>query len=514
MEKPNILEKDFDLHQFEQEQKQKLLKGFSQVLLTLSIINFTIYILVFFLFNVVSLLILIITTLITGTLFSFSYYMVKKDKLQTASWILVISLFIATNVLTWILGTEVPVVVGQFLIIVIAFMFLGYQATIWVTAAAIISTCLLLLFQNFLKLYKPTLFTKELIDSMYLITILSALPTFLVLIILLLRRQASIGEFQNKRLQLAYNDLQQRQNTSSLMSQQILAIVSQLNSAATQQASGSNQQVSTVSEIAQSIEELSHTANSISDMAGQVNEAAEKIDRESREIEETTTISVERTKDGINAIEETVVASKSVAQKYQLLMEAMQSFALKSQDMRRILELLSNIATETHLLSLNAAIEAAGAGEYGVRFGVVAQETKNLAMRSSSASKEVVEIVNQVEETINSTMKIAQEGYDNSVIMEMVSNQSQEVILEMGDAVKSAFIQAGSIRGGIKNVLELAYVIKLATAQQQTASQQVLQSVRELSAVAEQFAQNSTTVSSSADNLEDLSSELNLTFAA
>jgi methyl-accepting chemotaxis protein len=290
--------------------------------------------------------------------------------------------------------------------------------------------------------------------------------------------------------------------------------VSQLNSAATQQASGSNQQVSTVSEIAQSIEELSHTANSISDMAGQVNEAAEKIDRESREIEETTTISVERTKDGINAIEETVVASKSVAQKYQLLMEAMQSFALKSQDMRRILELLSNIATETHLLSLNAAIEAAGAGEYGVRFGVVAQETKNLAMRSSSASKEVVEIVNQVEETINSTMKIAQEGYDNSVIMEMVSNQSQEVILEMGDAVKSAFIQAGSIRGGIKNVLELAYVIKLATAQQQTASQQVLQSVRELSAVAEQFAQNSTTVSSSADNLEDLSSELNLTFAA
>ena len=66
-------------------------------------------------------------------------------------------------------------------------------------------------------------------------------------------------------------------------------------------------------------------------------------------------------------------------------------FSLKSAKMRTILDLLKSIAAETHLLSLNASIEAAGAGEQGVRFGVVAQEVKHLATRSSSASKEVVQ---------------------------------------------------------------------------------------------------------------------------
>jgi methyl-accepting chemotaxis protein len=125
-----------------------------------------------------------------------------------------------------------------------------------------------------------------------------------------------------------------------------------------------------------------------------------------------------------------------------------------------------------------------------------------------------VAIINQFEETITNTLQIAQEGYDNSILMQMVSNQSQDLFDDMSTVVKVAYEQANSVRQKSKSVLELAHLVKLATNQQQTASRQVLQSVQQLSFVAQQFANNSITVASSADNLEDLSNELNLALVA
>jgi methyl-accepting chemotaxis protein len=501
---------DADFLQFQKEQKQKLSRSFYLFFTLIVAIALLVCVGLYFFFPFFQTIVLIITAGMSLALLGFGYRLSRRGNLTASTWLLVIAMFLIVNTSSWVWGADIPLLIYNFHLIITAFIFISTRATIIVSFLSLFFVLNFYFNHNLFKTVTAAFKDNPLTDYLTFPAIGIAIPGFVFLVILLLRHQAVLAEFQNKRLNFAIAQLQSRQNTGNLMSQEILAIVSQLNSAATQQVTGSNQQVSTVTEIAQSIEELSHTASSISDITGQVNSAAEQIDRQSQEIEETTTLSVARSTDGINAVRETVAASSTVAQKYQLLMEALRMFSTKSQDMRRILDLLSNIASETHLLSLNAAIEAAGAGEYGVRFWVVAQETKNLAVRSGSASQEVVSIINQIEETLHSTIDIAQDGYDNSILMEMVSNQSHEILTEMNEVVKSARSQASSIREGIKGVLELAYTVKLATNQQQTASHQVLTSMQELSAVAEQFVHNSTTVSSSADNLENLSGELNL----
>jgi methyl-accepting chemotaxis protein len=182
----------------------------------------------------------------------------------------------------------------------------------------------------------------------------------------LLRSQTAETEFQNKQLNNTLSELQRRQFSSSLMSQELLAIVNQLNDAVSEQASGSNQQVLTVSGIANAIEELSHTAANISEIAGEVNTAVEEIDRQSHQIEETTGLSVARNADVINSMQETVEASSTVSDKYQLLLEALQTLSTKSQAMRRILQLMSGIASETHLLSLTRQLRRQGQVNLGL----------------------------------------------------------------------------------------------------------------------------------------------------
>src|SRR3569623_982112 len=113
--------------------------------------------------------------------------------------------------------------------------------------------------------------------------------------------------------------------------------------------------------------------------------------------------------------------------------------------MLRILDLLNSIAAETHLLSLNAAIEAVGAGEHGERFSVVAQEVKNLANRSSAASREVLAIVQEIEQVTTEVVEVAESGYTKAQEMAQEAEQTGVVIDGMRQISEEAQQQAASI---------------------------------------------------------------------
>jgi methyl-accepting chemotaxis protein len=505
---------DFDFTRYKQERQQKLLGNFYQVTTIAATGSLPLYIALFIFAQSGSLLTLIwlvgiiIVCLLTG------YWFTRNGNLGAGIWILIWVAFGAATIFSWAWGTGTPLLLAYTYSIFISVLFCTIGATVWLTIASIAAVMGLYLVQDVLKWFVPFL------QSTGLTTIFSIAVTFILfaiflgLLIFLVKNQQVLSDVQNLKLEKALDELKNRQRTGSVMSQQIIEIVSQLNITANQQASGSQQQVSNVTEIAQSIEELSATATNISEVAGQVNEVANNIDRQSFKIEEMGVVSVTQSENGLNSAEETVIASGLLEEKYQQLLTTIHTLKSKSQDMRRILTLMSNIASETHLLSLNAAIEAAGAGEHGARFGVVAQETKNLALRSGTAGKEVVDIINQIEDTVNTTLTIVEEGVSTAGHMLSASGQTYEVVKEMGEVVKAAHNQAATIRSDVKNILDLAQMVNLATSQQRSASQQILQAIRELSAVSQQFAQNSNTLSGSADNLEGLSNELNVALVA
>ena len=170
--------------------------------------------------------------------------------------------------------------------------------------------------------------------------------------------------------------------------------------------------------------------------------------------------------------------------------------------------LIKSISDETHLLSLNAAIEAAGAGEYGLRFGVVASEVKALADRSNLASREVSEILSQVESRIEQAVSAAE-------ISHKETKKALEAAQESGIVMSALVVSIYRNNYEIEQIEQVADIvsgqvgeINHATSQQYKASNQALETLQSIGVVASQNANGSTEITKSSQILEKLSQDL------
>ncbi len=131
----------------------------------------------------------------------------------------------------------------------------------------------------------------------------------------------------------------------------------------------------------------------------------------------------------------------------------------KSQEIGSVLDIVSELAEQTNILSINATIEAAGAGEAGKRFAVVADEIRKLADRVAESAKEIRVLIDDVRSSVNTTVMATETG------SKAVDSGSQQ----FGD-VAAAFKQIARL---VATTTEAAREIELSTKQQSTAVEQV-----------------------------------------
>lgn len=271
----------------------------------------------------------------------------------------------------------------------------------------------------------------------------------------------------------AINALAQQIQNSSI---DVASAANSVNQIASELASGSSQQAASVVEITAAMEELARTAAQIAD------NASTQADLTAR-AEESGNV-------GSEAVDEAVAGVEEVKKRISGIATRADTLGTRSKEIYRVLDLITDIAQETHILSLNAAIEAAAAGEHGRRFSVVAEEVRRLAQRSQESVDSVRNLLDEFTGSIRATVVATEEG-----------SKEAARVLERARAASSAIEELRSASGDTARV---AREISLATQQQNAASDEVVLTLKEVSQVVQRMADSLKQFSATADQLNDL----------
>ncbi|HSW08804.1 CHASE3 domain-containing protein [Aquabacterium sp.] len=255
---------------------------------------------------------------------------------------------------------------------------------------------------------------------------------------------------------------------------------SELQSAANQQAAGARETSTSMSEITTTISELLATSRQIAESTQRVASIAEQ------------TAAAARAGDGkVQLANESTTA---IRQQVDLVVNHMLELGRKSQQIGAVLDIVSELAEQTNILAINATIEAAGAGDAGKRFSVVADEIRKLADRVAGSTKEIRVLIDDVRGAVNTTVMATEAG---SKAVDLGARQFEQVA--------AAFQQIASLVG---TTTQAAREIELSTKQQTSAVEQVNTAIASTAQATKETEASSGQTSQTASQLAGLSKDL------
>jgi methyl-accepting chemotaxis protein len=262
--------------------------------------------------------------------------------------------------------------------------------------------------------------------------------------------------------------------------QHVRSSSAELQAAANQQASGSKEQATAMTEITTTISELLATSRQIAESAQRVARVAEETADAGRAGEQTVL-------DGAESI-------AGIKRQVDAIVTHMLELGRKSQEIGGILEIITELAEQTNILSVNAAIEAAGAGDAGRRFGVVAEQIRKLADRVSGSTKEIRELIQEVRAAVNA-----------SVMTTETASKTVEAGATHFSRVSTSFRDISHL---VRTTNEAAREIELSTKQQTSAVEQVNRGVADVAQAAKETEVTSAQMLDTVSQLATLSLDL------
>ena len=271
-------------------------------------------------------------------------------------------------------------------------------------------------------------------------------------------------------------------------------LISQVSDAVQQTASAAVQISSTADAMAASSEEQSaqadEVASAVEEMSRTITENAMAASKTAEEAEKNKEVATE----GGNVVEQTVGKMRDIATVVKQSADNIEKLGESSKQIGEIISVIDDIADQTNLLALNAAIEAARAGEQGRGFAVVADEVRKLAERTTEATKQIATMIKGIQNETQQAVEAMKKGNDE------VSSG-----IELADRAGTSLEQ---IVSSSQEVQDMINQIAAASEQQSSTSEEIAKNVASISEVSRESAKRVQDIASSSDDMAKLTEHL------
>lgn len=248
----------------------------------------------------------------------------------------------------------------------------------------------------------------------------------------------------------------------------------------------------TASEMQGQQNELSSVASAMTEMQAAVKEVAQNTEVGAASSYSATTLS----KQGTATLHKTIAVIEKVSNTIQESEELSQELEINSNNINIVVDVIRGIAEQTNLLALNAAIEAARAGEQGRGFAVVADEVRSLAQRTQDSTSQIIETVSQLQEK---TVKMTQS-----------SQSCQRGIADCIEQVNIAENQITEIEHSIDNISQMSTQIATSCSEQDSVSEELSRSVECINSSSKEITQGSSQTATACQQINSLVQNLKL----
>lgn len=280
----------------------------------------------------------------------------------------------------------------------------------------------------------------------------------------------------------------------NIMGDKLSGIIKDLSDNSMSVSSAAVQMHATAEQMATSTEELASQANTIATACEEMSATSSDIARNCHYAANDSAKANDAAEIGTRVVANTVYLMGKIAHRVRSTAKTIENLGERSVQIGQIIGTIEDIADQTNLLALNAAIEAARAGEQGRGFAVVADEVRALAERTTRATREISEMIKTIQSETNSAVKVIDEG-----VQEVEQGTSEAA--KSGEALRQILEQISSVTNQVNQ-------IAVAAEEQTATTLEINNNIQQISEVANISSRSSHEEAMAANHLSKLAENL------